>query len=113
MGSRKEITMSMTPYAAAKIVNAALKEYQVIDTKTDEIKIIPPQMMYTYAKKSYIATDDNGKITEEGLQEWIIKYLTKQGVKFQTETTDENPDQMSIDDIEDPNTTELADAAAL
>ena len=93
--------MSMTPYAAAKIVNAALKEYGIIDPKTDETKVIPPQMMYTYAKKSYIGTDESGKITDEGLQVWLVKYLQKQGVTFQTTET-VNEDQMSIDDIETP-----------
>lgn len=72
--------MSMTAYAAAKIVNAALTEAGVD-------KQIPPQMMYNYTtarlrkgKASFIAVDKEGRITEAGLTEWLTKYLAKQGV---------------------------------
>jgi hypothetical protein len=68
----------MTPYAAAKIVNAALAEAGLD-------KQVPPQMMYNYTssriskgKKPLIACTPEGKITPEGLQEWLTKYLTKQ-----------------------------------
>jgi hypothetical protein len=73
--------MSMTPYAAAKIVNAALLEANVE-------KVIPPQMMYNYTtarirkgKAPFIKTDAEGRITEAGLAEWLEKYLAKQGVE--------------------------------
>jgi hypothetical protein len=82
---------TVTPYVAAKIVNAALSEHDVIDPKTDQIKIIPPQMMYTYARKGYISTTDK-KINlegEKGLQEWLQAYLTRLGVTFETEKSPE------------------------
>lgn len=76
---------TMTPYAAAKIVNAALLEHGL------DIQI-PPQMMYNYARKGYIQTvevDGRNQIVlegEKGLSEWLQKYLTKKGVKFEDET---------------------------
>lgn len=76
----KGTLMSYTPYAAAKIVNGALEEAGLD-------KRIPPQMMYNYTsarlragKNPLIATDADGKITEEGLRTWLVKYLAKQGV---------------------------------
>ena len=71
----------MTPYRAAQIVNAALAA-NGID------KVIPPQMMYNYTtarirqgKKPFIECDNEGKITEEGLKTWLVKYLAKQNVE--------------------------------
>ena len=68
----------MTPYAAAKVVNAALAEAGLDKT-------IPAQMMYNYTtarvragKNPLIAVTEDGKITPEGLQEWLTKYLAKQ-----------------------------------
>jgi len=73
--------MSFTPYAAAKIVNNALVENEID-------KVIPTQMMYNYTtarirqgKAPFIECDKEGRITEEGLQKWLVKYLTKQGVE--------------------------------
>jgi hypothetical protein len=73
----------MTPYAAAKVVNAALKAAGVD-------KQIPPQMMYNYTTarirkgdRPFIETDGQGRITEEGLRVWLTKYLAKQGVQVE------------------------------
>lgn len=57
-----------TPYAAHKIVNSILDRH--------ELKNIPPQMMYNYVKKGYIKSE-NGLISDENLQEWVVKYMTK------------------------------------
>jgi len=59
----------VSPYGAAKIVNAYLKEAGVD-------KILPPQMFYTYVKKGYI-TSVEGKVNAANLNEWLVKYLTK------------------------------------
>jgi hypothetical protein len=72
-----------TPYAAAKILNAVLAE--------NEIKAIPPQMVYNYCKKGYIKSSTvNGKIVvdEGSFAEWSVKYLAKKGVAMITETTE-------------------------
>lgn len=63
---------TMTPYKAATLVNAELDKYG--------IKRIPPQMMYNYAKKNYIATEiveGAKRITSEGLQSWLKGYIAK------------------------------------
>jgi hypothetical protein len=64
----------VTMYAAVKIVNEWLKEDGVE-------KILPPQMMYMYAKKGYIKSFENekGKVcaTEEALRTWYDSYRTK------------------------------------
>lgn len=72
--------MSMTPYAAAKVVNALLAEAGVD-------KVLPPQMFYNYTtarirqdKAPFIPVDENNKITEDGLKAWAEKYLAKQVV---------------------------------
>lgn len=67
----------MTPYGAAKIVNSILVE--------NEIKTIPPQMVYNYAKKGYIVSSTvEGKIDidEKDLMTWLIKYLAKKGIEI-------------------------------
>lgn len=76
--------MSLTPYAAHLIVNAALKA-----AGTD--KVIPPQMMYNYTtgrlnkgKSPLIECDSDNRVTEAGLETWLAKYLVKQGVKLTT-----------------------------
>lgn len=82
---------AMTPYQAAKIVNAKLV--------SDNInKKLPPQMLYTYAKKSYIETtivDGKIRITEEGLKKWYLEYTKKFKVTNEAENIDEN--QLSLD----------------
>lgn len=65
---------SLSPYGAAKVVNALLAEAGVE-------KVLPPQMFYTYVAKGYIPADENKKIAEADLLEWATKYLAKQGVK--------------------------------
>lgn len=86
--------MSMTPYAAAKIVNATLKSEGLS-------KKIPPQMMYNYASKGYVETkivDGKKRITEAGLQKWLVSYIAKLS-GASVEETDSNIDenQMSLD----------------
>jgi len=68
---------TMTPYAAAKIVNAMLAEAGVEKT-------LPPQMFYTYVKKGYIASTD-GRVTVEALAEWAEKYIAKQTATLPTQ----------------------------
>lgn len=69
----------LTPYAAAKAVNAALEAL-------GHASRIPTQMMYNYttarlnAKKSpFVPVKDNGRIDPVGLVEWMVKYLSKKG----------------------------------
>lgn len=68
----------MTPYGAAKVVNARLKE-EGID------KVIPPQMMYNYTtarvakgKKPFIALNEDSSVNEESLSTWLESYVAKQ-----------------------------------
>jgi len=65
---------TMTPYAACKIANAAFAAAGLD-------KVLPPQMFYNYAKKQYIPTNEDGKISEADLEAWIAKYLTKHNVE--------------------------------
>lgn len=74
--------MSLTPYAAARIVNDVFAKHEVA-------KSIPTQMMYNYttarinAKKApFIECDDQGRITEDGLNKWMVKYFAKKGIEF-------------------------------
>ena len=67
----------VTPYAAAKLVNAQLEEAG-LDVR------IPPQMMYNYTtarvrkgKAPFIAVDDEGKVSLESLATWTEKYIAK------------------------------------
>jgi hypothetical protein len=79
---------SVSPYAAAKIANAALLEAGVN-------KVLPAQMFYNYTtariragKASLIPTVEVGgkvEITLEGLTAWLGKYLPKQGVELAEE----------------------------
>lgn len=69
---------SVTPYAAAKLVNAALEAAHLS-------KKIPPQMMYNYTtarvnkgKAPFIAVDEKGLVLVSSLNEWIEKYVAKQ-----------------------------------
>ena len=80
--NNKEITMH-SPYQAAKLINAVLAEAN--------LPSIPPQMMYNYTtarikagKATLIGTtivDNKVYVTEEGLNEWLAKYLAKKGVE--------------------------------
>jgi hypothetical protein len=81
----------MTPYAAAKVVNAALAE-------ADLEKVIPPQMMYTYAKKNYvdsIEVDGKKRITKAGLDKWLVGYINKLSGNT-VEETDTNIDEHQL-----------------
>jgi hypothetical protein len=62
-------TTLLTPYGAAKIVNALLAEAGVA-------KVLPPQMFYTYVKKGYIPSTDK-KIAAVDLAAWAEKYIAK------------------------------------
>jgi hypothetical protein len=69
----------LTPYAAAKFVNAELEAANLS-------KRIPPQMMYNYTtaranagKPTLIGFDnDRGEVELESLKEWTTKYVAKQ-----------------------------------
>lgn len=90
--------MSMTPYAAAKIINAWLQENEIIDPKTDEIKILPPQMIYTYAKKGMIPSeviDGKIQISEVEFAKWMTKYTSKFQVAGK-KNTEVHEDQMVL-----------------
>lgn len=63
------MTATLTPYAAAKLVNEQLKK-DGLDKK------IPPQMMYTYTSKGYIPSTDK-KIDEVDLMKWYVTYKAK------------------------------------
>ena len=80
--TNKETTM-LSPYQAAKLINAVLAEAN--------LPSIPPQMMYNYTtarikagKATLIGTvvvDGKVYVTEQGLNEWLAKYLAKKGVE--------------------------------
>lgn len=62
----------LTAYKAAKQVNEVLT--------TNNLKNIPPQMMYNYVSKGLITTEDvNGQklIRQSVLNEWAEKYVAK------------------------------------
>jgi len=72
-----EKTQVVTPYAAAKIVNAALKEAGLT-------KVVPPQMMYNYTtarlnagKKPLIAYSLETGVDTVALEGWIESYIAK------------------------------------
>ena len=66
-----------TPYAAAKVVNAALKEAGLTNT-------IPPQMMYNYTtarvakgKAPLIKFDAKKGVDRADLDRWVKAYIEK------------------------------------
>jgi hypothetical protein len=66
----------LTPYAAAKLVNAQLAEAG--------LKAIPPQMMYNYTsariaagKAPFIKFDAKKGVDRVSLDEWTAKYIAK------------------------------------
>jgi hypothetical protein len=70
-------TTAVTPYAAAKFVNAKLAEAGIE-------KVLPPQMFYNYTtariragKAPLIPCDADGRITPDGLAAWYTKYSAK------------------------------------
>lgn len=67
----------VSPYEAAKIVNAILKEKQI------DI-VLPPQMFYNYTtariragKKPFIETNKDNKVVVKSLLEWTARYIEK------------------------------------
>lgn len=64
-------TTTLTPYAVAKLVNAALQAAGID-------KSVPPQMLYTYAKKGMLGNAKGTKIiTQAQADEWVEKYVAK------------------------------------
>jgi hypothetical protein len=68
-----DTTNTMTPYAAATLINAQLKEMGFE-------KKLPPQMLYTYVGKGYIKSvevDGKKRVTNEALATWFVGYVNK------------------------------------
>jgi hypothetical protein len=64
---------TMTPYAAAKLVNQQLQDMGLEKT-------LPPQMLYTYVSKGYIKSnvvDGKKRVTNQQLADWFAGYVTK------------------------------------
>jgi 2-keto-3-deoxy-6-phosphogluconate aldolase len=85
----------ITPYAAAKFVNAHLEEAGVS-------KPIPPQMMYNYTKarvtagrKPAIAFTETGGVDPASLAEWTKAYVAKRVAKEVRPVAD--PEQAEFD----------------
>lgn len=86
---------TFSPYKATTVVNGWIAEAGV-DKK------LPPQMLYTYVNKGYIAsTVVNGKkvVTVEALRTWFTeKYAPKNlGLKKDEDTVEVDPNQLSLD----------------
>jgi hypothetical protein len=86
---------SVTPYAAHKIVNQALKQAGLT-------KVIPPQMMYNYTsgrinkgKTPYIECDKQGLVLLTSLESWLEGYLIKQGAKV-AKASDQQGDTVRV-----------------
>lgn len=62
----------LTGYAVAKKVNELLV--------SADLKVIPPQMVYNYISKGYIASE-NGLVTVEEAARWASEYITKKLTK--------------------------------
>lgn len=93
------MTKTYSPYKATKLVNGWIADLGVEKT-------LPPQMLYTYVNKAYIkSVEVDGKkvVTEEQLRDWFDnKYAPKNllNVTVEAETVEENPNQMTIDEVE-------------
>ena len=79
------MSTTLTPYAAAKLTNAVLKDAGLPN--------IPPQMMYNYTtarlnkgKAPLIKCDAAGGIMFADLEAWLTKYMEKKGVKVEPTT---------------------------
>jgi hypothetical protein len=98
--------VSFSPFEAAKIVNAALKE-QGLD------KQLPPQMFYNYTKTATstkkdgtksvrkpliptIEVDGRRRITQDVLTAWLQKYVTK----LQTPAAETNESEQVTESVE-------------
>lgn len=84
---------TMTPYAAAKLVNAWIAD-KGVDKK------VPPQMLYTYVGKGYIEAvvgeDGKKRTTETALRTWFDeKYAPKN--LGQVKVDDEDPNQLALE----------------
>jgi len=102
---------TMTPYAAAKIVNTKLADLGIA-------KKLPPQMLYTYVSKGYVKStlvDGKPRVTEDQLAEWFAGYVAKLTNKAQSEPEAEVTSSVwNFGDIEaeqdtDTDTTEVDD----
>jgi hypothetical protein len=63
--------ITITAYQVAKRINEVLEAAEVD-------KVIPPQMMYTYAKKGYINGVKGAKgFTEDEVEAYVAKYVSK------------------------------------
>lgn len=64
----------ISPYQGAKLINSMLKELGIE-------KVLPPQMIYTYANKNMIKSHKNEQnkimIKTSDLLEWFGKYVSK------------------------------------
>jgi 2-keto-3-deoxy-6-phosphogluconate aldolase len=85
----------LTPYGAAKIVNAELKANGIE-------KVLPPQMFYNYTtarlnkgKSPMIKFTFEGGIDREDLARWTKAYIAKQGG-----ATVADPEQAAFDEAE-------------
>jgi hypothetical protein len=87
---------TVTPYGAAKIVNAQLAELNIN-------KKLPPQMMYTYASKGYIPStkiDNKIQIDKDELAKWFVEYVQRNHKIENNNIEDDNnidKDQLTLD----------------
>jgi hypothetical protein len=95
-----ESVKPLTPYGAAKLVNAALEEAGVD-------KVIPPQMMYNYTmgrlnkgKEPFIGFEPTKGVDRESLAEWIEKYVAKQVTKAEAAKAIESEAEVDEDQLE-------------
>jgi hypothetical protein len=93
-----ESVKPLTPYGAAKLVNAALEEAGVD-------KVIPPQMMYNYTmgrlnkgKEPFIGFEPTKGVDRESLAEWIEKYVAKQVAKVEAEAERLRESEAEVDE---------------
>jgi hypothetical protein len=93
-----ESVKPLTPYGAAKLVNAALEEAGVD-------KVIPPQMMYNYTmgrlnkgKDPFIGFEPATGVDRESLAEWIEKYVAKQVAKVEAEAERLRESEAEVDE---------------
>jgi hypothetical protein len=87
---------TMTPYAAAKIVNAKLAELKID-------KELPPQMLYNYTSKDYIdniVVEGKKRITNEGLNKWLVGYVKKHfKIDIAASNDEVDEDQMELFEV--------------
>jgi len=84
---------TMSPYKAANLVNGWIAEAGV-DKK------LPPQMIYTYVNKGYIASlEVEGKkvVTEEAVRTWFTEKYAPKNLGVKVETVEVDPNQLTLD----------------